>query len=166
METVGERIRKYRKEKGLTQKQLGEKCGILEPNIRKYELNKQKPKIETLEKIANALDVNILVLSGHISCNYEKILHSENTNQEDILISLINDITDGIKIKRINGQYYYVINYNNKEIVISELTYDNLSEAIYKLVEIVINLASSSDELANEECCKIIDKAFELGLNE
>ena len=50
---------------------------------------KQKPKIETLEKIANALDVNILVLSGHISCDYEKILHSENTNQEDILISLL-----------------------------------------------------------------------------
>ena len=61
METIGERIRKFRKERGLTQKQLGERCGILEPNIRKYELDKQKPKLDTLEKIAKALDVDINV---------------------------------------------------------------------------------------------------------
>ena len=38
--TVGERIRAARKAKGLTQKQLGEACGIAEPTIRRYELGK------------------------------------------------------------------------------------------------------------------------------
>lgn len=55
--TIGERIRNFRNEKKLTQKQLGEKCGIDEANIRKYELGKQNPKIETLRKIAIALEV-------------------------------------------------------------------------------------------------------------
>lgn len=55
--TVGENIKKFRKKRGLTQKQLGEKCGIDEANLRKYELDKQSPRIETLRKIAIALDV-------------------------------------------------------------------------------------------------------------
>lgn len=55
--TIGENIKKFRKERGLTQKQLGEKCGIDEANLRKYELDKQSPRIETLRKIAYALDV-------------------------------------------------------------------------------------------------------------
>ena len=43
-------IRRIRKKRGLTQKQLGELCGIDEANIRKYENGKQNPKIETIEK--------------------------------------------------------------------------------------------------------------------
>lgn len=57
--TIGERIKHFRKEKNFTQKQLGEKCGIDEANIRKYESGKANPKLETLEKIAHALDVNV-----------------------------------------------------------------------------------------------------------
>ena len=57
---TGDLIRKYRKEKGWTQKQLGEACGIHEANIRKYELGMQNPKKETLQKIAAALDVSSL----------------------------------------------------------------------------------------------------------
>ncbi len=53
--TVGENIRRIRKEKGLTQKQLGELCGMNEANVRKYELGKANPKIETVNKIASAL---------------------------------------------------------------------------------------------------------------
>lgn len=62
---IGELIKKYRLEKGLTQKQLGERCGINEANIRKYELGTQKPKIETLERIAKGLDVPLSELSGY-----------------------------------------------------------------------------------------------------
>ena len=52
--TVGENIKRLRKERGLTQKQLGEMCGIAESNIRKYEADKQNAKIETIERIAQA----------------------------------------------------------------------------------------------------------------
>ena len=54
---IGQNIKRIRKEKGLTQKRLGELCGINEANIRKYELGGAKPKIETIQKIAEALQV-------------------------------------------------------------------------------------------------------------
>lgn len=63
MTTIGERIRKLRIESGLTQKQLGERAKIAEPTIRKYELGKLNPKIETIQKIANALKVPIQLIT-------------------------------------------------------------------------------------------------------
>lgn len=58
--TIGENIRKYRKEKGLTQKSLGELCGVNEAQIRRYELGgkNSNPKRETLLKIAKALGIS------------------------------------------------------------------------------------------------------------
>lgn len=52
-------IREARKAKGLTQKELGERLGIGEPTVSKYESGKQNPTIETLEEIANALGVEL-----------------------------------------------------------------------------------------------------------
>lgn len=60
--TIGDRIKAARKDKGLTQKQLEELCGINAANIRKYESGRQNPKIETLQKIAEALDTSIFSL--------------------------------------------------------------------------------------------------------
>lgn len=60
--TIGENLRKIRKEKKLTQKQLGKLCGINEVQIRQYELGKANPKIETVSRIAKALDVPVSVL--------------------------------------------------------------------------------------------------------
>ena len=65
--TVNENIKRIRKERGLTQKRLGEICGIAEPNIRKYENGKQNPKLETVEKIASALGVSAFELMGSTS---------------------------------------------------------------------------------------------------
>lgn len=55
----GERIKEIRGTRNLTQKKLGELCGIDEANIRKYELGRQNPRCETLEKIALALNVPV-----------------------------------------------------------------------------------------------------------
>lgn len=60
--TVGENIRRIRKEKKLTQKQLGELCQINEVQIRQYEIGKANPKIETIEKIAHALQCPVYEL--------------------------------------------------------------------------------------------------------
>ena len=57
--SVGEIIKKLRIERGLTQKQLGELCEMADSAIRRYENGRAKPKIETLQKIANALNVNV-----------------------------------------------------------------------------------------------------------
>ncbi len=65
----GQLIRRIRKDKGLTQKELGERCGIAEPTIRSYELGKLNPKYETLQRIAAALGVPV-----------ESLLDSGNRN--------------------------------------------------------------------------------------
>lgn len=61
---TGKNIRYLRLKNGLTQKQLGEKCGMADSAIRRYELEKANPKIETLQKIANALNVSIADLDS------------------------------------------------------------------------------------------------------
>ena len=60
--TIGEIIRRTRKDKNMTQKQLGEAAGIAEPTIRKYESNRLNPTRETLHKIATALGVHEIAL--------------------------------------------------------------------------------------------------------
>lgn len=63
---IGENIKRIRKEKGYTQKRLGELSGVNEAQIRRYELEKQNsnPKMETLQKIASALEVDVNELYG------------------------------------------------------------------------------------------------------
>ena len=53
---TGKKIKLIRTFRGLTQKELGEACGIHEVAIRKYELGKNLPKPEQLRKIAEALN--------------------------------------------------------------------------------------------------------------
>lgn len=55
--TTGELIRQARMSAGLTQKELGNRSGIAEPTIGRYELGKLNPKPATLKKIAAALGV-------------------------------------------------------------------------------------------------------------
>ena len=59
---TGKKIKLIRTFRGLTQKELGETCGIHEVAIRKYELGKNLPKPEQLRKIAEALNVNVNAL--------------------------------------------------------------------------------------------------------
>lgn len=80
--SVAENIRKHRKAKGLTQKQLGELCNpkIGESTIRKYELGLLNPKIETLKKIASALQ---MYLFEFIDDEYFDIATDEEPRSEE-----------------------------------------------------------------------------------
>lgn len=83
MLTVGEKIRLSRKAAGLTQKELGKKMGVSASMIGQYETNLRVPKYETLQRISNALSVNIteLVDFNEISPTFNR------------MVSLIPDIT-------------------------------------------------------------------------
>lgn len=62
--TTGQRIRMLRKERNLTQKQLAERIGVSTSAVGQFETTKEPQRIETLEKIANALEVPFLYLIG------------------------------------------------------------------------------------------------------
>lgn len=64
---VGEKIKQERQNANMSQKELGEKLGVSQAMIGQYESGKRKPKVETLTKIANALDVPISKLTFYAS---------------------------------------------------------------------------------------------------
>lgn len=62
---IGQKIKEVRKQKSLTQKELGKRAGISQQQIAQYENGKLKPKIETIDKIAVALGVDASDLLGY-----------------------------------------------------------------------------------------------------
>lgn len=61
-----EAIRKAREAAGLSQEQAAAKVGIKVQNWQKYEYGERAPKDEMLEKIAQALAVDISVLTSFV----------------------------------------------------------------------------------------------------
>lgn len=126
--TVGERIRLARKKEGLTQKQLGEKCGIAEPTIRRYELGKLNPKYETLKKIAHALEISTYELLGEeerelfVEGEASALIHGLGKNysfseQEQALVLSFNNLNQTGKneaVKRV-GELTKIDEYTAKE---------------------------------------------------
>lgn len=121
--TVGENIKRIRKEKGLTQKKLGELCNIDEANIRKYENGKQKPKIETLQKIATALDVPIIELKDDLSLFIDKTItqidsHMKMLKEYELLNHKFNEI--GCSIEAVNIYGDVVITFPDGKIEVTK----------------------------------------------
>ena len=59
LKELGERIAKIRKEKGITQVELGDRCDIEKPNMRRIEAGGTNPTILTLKKISLGLDIDL-----------------------------------------------------------------------------------------------------------
>lgn len=59
MENFGEKLKRLREERNLSQKELGDKMGgITQQTIAQYEKKETVPKLETVSKIADALEIN------------------------------------------------------------------------------------------------------------
>jgi len=61
---IGEHIREFRESAGMSLEDLSSKTGIAVPNLSRLEHGKHSPMIETLQKIARALDVPPSALLG------------------------------------------------------------------------------------------------------
>lgn len=58
LEAIGRNIARIRKEKGLTQVFVAEKCGFDKSNLRRIEAGRSNPTALTLKTIAEALDIS------------------------------------------------------------------------------------------------------------
>lgn len=94
--TVAENIKRIRIARGITQKQLGERCGMSESTLRQYEIGYRNPKIETLHKIAKGLGVSIILLVEGCEDKYP-------LTNADYQIDLYNTMTD--EEKELAAQY-------------------------------------------------------------
>lgn len=89
--TIGEKIRVLRKNKGLTQKKLGELSGTSETTIKQYESGKRTPQLEQLVKIADTF----LVPVDFFTTDWESALKKENwktTEEERRIIAQEHDL--------------------------------------------------------------------------
>lgn len=62
MTYVGDKIKEYRKKRGITQAKLAELTGIHPVSIRKYEAGMMEPRLPQLQRIADALEINAFLL--------------------------------------------------------------------------------------------------------
>ncbi len=147
--TTGENIKRIRKEKGLTQKKLGELCGISESNIRKYENGKQNPKIETIEKIANALNVQIIDIMPQLftSPNYRQTKEwksfEKGINTTYAIIKILEDLYNRAEIIEVNAynkdelQYssnYFSLGNEPYKIAINECDFEKIKEQVLNIL--------------------------------
>lgn len=164
--TIGENIRRLRKEKGYTQKQLAEKCDMYESQIRKYESGKANPKLETIQKIAKALDVHSLVLLDQISQDLsDELLKDMETEKPSFIdISLLREIFGKIDIKKESGQYSYILGDDDPTFIISELTFDNISESVENFIRLYIKITNEHPE--SQECFSLMDCIKDMNLQQ
>lgn len=65
--TIGEKIKRIRTEKGITQKELAKKLGTSPQNLAQYETGKRNPKSATIMRIAQALECSPADLDTELS---------------------------------------------------------------------------------------------------
>ena len=117
--TLGNKIRKYRKLNGLTQKELGHKVGFSEETadsrIRKYESDLMAPKSAMRNKLADALGVDLSALSDI------------NVSTDEDVMQLLFQFEEnfGLEIEKRDGKTYLSINDDNNEIR-TLITYMNI----------------------------------------
>ena len=87
---LGERIKEIRKSKNLTQEQLAERIGIEIPSLSNIENGKNYPNSETIEKIANGLEMEVFEL--YI---FE---HLKELDSKQMLEEINNSLKDDLKL--------------------------------------------------------------------
>jgi len=74
---IGEKIRRLRLTKGLSQKELANYVGVTYQQIQNYEKGKSKIPVDRLIKIAEALEVSLDYFLKEFDNNHEKVPESE-----------------------------------------------------------------------------------------
>lgn len=119
--TTGQKIKEARKNAGLTQAQLADKLGVPFQSISQWERDLRKPKIESLERIADALNLNLSSFLGLDTLPDEKAFFESIQDLSGKMAAAINSET----ISRENRERL-----NNAFVELAELKESYLSEVV------------------------------------
>lgn len=140
--TIGDNIKKYRKAKKMTQKELGEKIGKKEITIRRYEKGDITPPVPIINSLSIVLDIPVT-----------KLLSTYDTDDSNInmlnrtLINMVGeDVFTEVSIKnQINIENY--INYL-KTLIPDEISIDtDLNSLSFDDKKILFNAFIDNTEL-------------------
>ena len=81
-----EKLLNLRKEKGLSQEELGEKLGVTRQTVSKWELGSTSPKLDDLTKISELFNISIDELVNGIEKSKEEVKTKRKINKKIILV--------------------------------------------------------------------------------
>lgn len=130
--TLGDKIRKFRVLRDLTQKELGMKAGFsaatADSRIRKYERDEMAPKADKRQELADALGIDISSLSDINIQSFADVMHILFEFEEKL----------GMDIQRIDGKTHLVFDEKNtdiQELLSYLLVWKNQKQSLAQLSE-------------------------------
>ena len=145
--TIGERIQMVRKAAGLSQKELGERLKVSGSMIGQYENNLRKPKRETLEKIAEALNVSWEELAGEMAFEYTygrkayNLIHSA-VDPREAIHTLLKSLYGRFEAKIVEApdgnHVYYCVGKGDDEFFLLGESMTDILELVYKYLSVVV----------------------------
>ena len=93
----GQKLKKLRLLRDLTQKELAIKAGLTDAAIRNYELGNRSPTKEQMQKIAQALECDISALTDHEPNSIHEFIHIIFDYEKEMKLSpLVDDATSAL----------------------------------------------------------------------
>lgn len=146
--TTGQRIKSARQNAGMTQAQLAEKLGIPYQSIGQWERDIRNPKLDTLRRIAGALNITIQKLMGIPSWVDEKNIWEtvDTLDQSEMTQGEIEEWLDELEDIRSTSELISDIRLYEKvrAYVLGSLV-DFTPEGLLRLVDAINDLKKVSD---------------------
>lgn len=97
MDSIGKRLKEYRKKAGLTQQAVADKANISRSHYASLESEKYKPSLDTLTNIANVfgVDVRLLMPTEEASNTVEELNDRDRKSIEKDLKEVMEDFKNG-----------------------------------------------------------------------
>lgn len=157
--SIGDRIKKARVFRGMTQKELGIAVGFNEKNadvrIAQYESNTRRPKDNLLYKMADVLDVGFFALYEPRQYNAESIMYSLFDQGNDPMRVQLEEVltTDGLQ--RPQKRIAIIYNYDHMDEYLREWKLRreqvlNHTITVEEYTEWVVNWPDTSDVFVDE----------------
>ena len=99
METIGNRITKYRKEKGLTQEALAEKLGVSSQAVSKWENDASCPDISLLPQLCRELGITTDELLTGNSATVRMLPENQRKSLEELTLRVRVNTVAGDKVR-------------------------------------------------------------------
>ena len=153
---IGNKIKSYRENKKMTQKEIAEILGVEPATVSKYELNMIEPNIQSLKRLAETFEISV-----------DELLKDE---EEKVDISKINilEILRAQKEMKLKGNLYHntqiIFAYNTNHIEGNKLTEDQ-TRYIFETNTILFEVetvASVDDILETANHFKLVDYMLDI----
>ena len=98
-QTIGKRIAKYRKEKGMTQEELASQLGVSSQAVSKWENDQSCPDIQLIPQLCAILNITADELLSGKNSDVKLIPPAERKRLDELTLRVYMNSKDGDKIK-------------------------------------------------------------------